>query len=218
MMIGNTNYGEFTFRGSSAASLASENPVPAAFEPIAATDGTDFIFKIGDGVRPWNDLPAFGAGGGGGGGVIGSSESWTSPTPLRASGEGGIEALGIVWGAPYSPDGGTDAGIESWSDGRLGLADPGWYAVVVSVDVRHPDTSAVTYVRCALNVGDSLAGNHETFLAPVRNGSTDVFSALINLGPVYSDGTAYIRPDVRWNTGVYTATGAQLGAHVVRLS
>jgi hypothetical protein len=69
-MIGDTNYGRAKERGGTASAMASDNPVLAAREIAASVDGTTVVVKIGDGVTPWNDLPALGGGGGGGGAYI----------------------------------------------------------------------------------------------------------------------------------------------------
>lgn len=47
----------FRLRGGSAALWASRNPVLMADEPGFETDTG--VFKIGDGVTPWNDLPGY---------------------------------------------------------------------------------------------------------------------------------------------------------------
>ena len=73
-MIGDTNHGTLTFRGATFAAVTLENPVLAAFEPHVAINGSGFVFKIGDGIRAYNDLPNLvGAGSGGGGGSGGLS-------------------------------------------------------------------------------------------------------------------------------------------------
>ncbi len=56
-MIGDTNHGTLTFRGATFAAVTLENPVLAAFEPHVAVNGSSFVFKIGDGIRAYNDLP-----------------------------------------------------------------------------------------------------------------------------------------------------------------
>lgn len=84
-MIGNTNYGTLTFRGASLVSLNADDPVLAAFEPVAATDGSSFVFKIGDGIRTWSELPEIG---GGGGGAYIEADGPTAPTG---------QADGTIW-------------------------------------------------------------------------------------------------------------------------
>lgn len=94
-MIGDTNYGELTFRGSSSLSaVEAEDPVLAAFEPHIVYDGTTPIFKIGDGIRPWSELPNLvGAGGGGGGGSGGLSVVDNLDGTLTLDGTGVVDNL-----------------------------------------------------------------------------------------------------------------------------
>jgi hypothetical protein len=70
MAIGKVRYGRLTEAGRTAAEMSSENRVLAAREFGVSVDGTTLVLKIGDGVTPWNDLPAIGGGSGGGGSYI----------------------------------------------------------------------------------------------------------------------------------------------------
>lgn len=225
MAIGKTNYGRLRQRQGTVAELASANPVLAYGEFTMTYDGTDPVLKIGDGTRTWSALPNLycadcGDGGGGGGGAYAAAETW-SDAPMRSTGEGGINHTSQTWGTPYDPDGLADPSgwIEDGGGGELTLAE-GWYHVAIALNVVFPPATAVTYCRMALNVGSSLAGNHEEIYAPAAatGGGAVSFAALMNLGPVYSDGTAYIRPDVRWTSGFYAPTTANLGVHVVKVS
>jgi hypothetical protein len=219
--IGGTNYGTLRQRQGTVASLAAANPVLSYGEFTMTYDGLDPVLKIGDGTRPWLELPNLvGSGGGGGGGTVTyrAAESWSSAA-LRVAGEGGIDEFGSTWGAPYDPDGAHDPSswIEDNGTGGLLLAE-GWYHVALSVNIVFPAATAVDYVRVGLNVGSSLAGNHQVVLAPAS--ATDdrvTFSDLVNLGPIYSDGTTTVRPSIRWTDGFYAPDDAELGAHIIRV-
>jgi hypothetical protein len=219
--IGGTNYGTLRQRQGTVASLAAANPVLSYGEFTMTYDGLDPVLKIGDGTRPWLELPNLvGSGGGGGGGTVTyrAAESWSSAA-LRVAGEGGIDEFGSTWGAPYDPDGAHDPSswIEDNGTGGLLLAE-GWYHVALSVNIVFPAATAVDYVRVGLNVGSSLAGNHQVVLAPAS--ATDdrvTFSDLVNLGPIYSDGTTFVRPSIRWTNGFYAPDDAELGAHIIRV-
>lgn len=68
--IGQVDYGRLRQRQGTVSSLGTANPVPAYGEFLVTYDGTTPVVKIGDGVRPWNDLPNIAGGGGGGGGLV----------------------------------------------------------------------------------------------------------------------------------------------------
>lgn len=57
MAIGDTNYGELSFRYGTLTALTASNPTLDRGEPIVAFSGTEIILKVGDGTRRFNDLP-----------------------------------------------------------------------------------------------------------------------------------------------------------------
>lgn len=132
-MIGDTNYGTLGFRGASLASLTAENPVLAAFEPVIATDGLDFVFKVGDGVRAWNDLPALNGTGGGGGGT-GAVEAWAYANPLVAdisTISGGMKLTPDNWAfTNYVGDLGGVGGVDQFG---WGYEQEGWYQIKFNI-------------------------------------------------------------------------------------
>lgn len=93
---------------------AVNNPILEEGEPGYEVD--TFVFKIGDGVTPWNELPAITGTGGGGSttntliGVEHDGSSW----PIRPP--GGL-AIRVHWigGSPSSPPPEGISGHDLWS-------------------------------------------------------------------------------------------------------
>lgn len=79
-------------RRGDATTAAENNPILAEGEPGWEQD--TLVFKIGDGVTPWVDLPGVGGGDGGGGGG-------TAPIGTMVM----VKKIGINW--PARPSGGT---------------------------------------------------------------------------------------------------------------
>lgn len=222
--IGQTNYGRLRQRQGTVASLGTADPVPAYGEFLVTYDGSDPVVKIGDGVRSWNDLPNLFGGGGGGGGATPPDqlESWAAtPLPLISMGgsERGISDPDIAWGTPYDPNGPpTSTFMTVGTSGKLVLAQ-GWYVVTAWVGLNFAAAAGVSYVRCAWNIGDNLAGNSEQFLPKSTNSAgQEVFQIVYSFGALYSDGTDYIRPSIRWNTGGPDPVGSVLGVVAVKIA
>lgn len=100
---------QILFRRALAEVAAANNPILADGEPGYEQDTG--LFKIGDGITHWVDLPAINGDGGGGGGV-------TLPNGSMVM----VEKAGINW--PPRPSGGTSIRVH-WVGGDVNSPPPG---------------------------------------------------------------------------------------------
>lgn len=202
-MIGDTNYGVLGFRGAAFAAITLENPVLATFEPHIALDGADFVFKVGDGVRAYNDLPALNGGGGGGyAGPIG----WGYAT--------------AAVGTPEVITGGQEIVLDNWSFtnyegvvgflggvGQFGWAydNAGWYQITfhISAGFTVGALALPEILLLDLQTYDGMVMQHEIPLSASRGFAAPSGNRLIYGATAAVTTAVYHSPDETATPGEY---------------
>lgn len=132
MAIGKTRFGRLQEAGRTASQMASENRVLGAREIAASVDGTTVVTKIGDGVRPWNELPPLG---GSGGSVVSGIVGQASAIAATVSTEtitGGRRAVFDDW--VFTDQQGEVGGVGGASQFGWGYEEEGWYQITFGIE------------------------------------------------------------------------------------
>ncbi len=187
---------------------------------VSGTGGASdpYVFSIDQAFL--EEKIAEGGGGGGSAAPIGAAEVYSTAVPYDQGFDS--EAAGSWNVAPHDPHG---AGDVSWlapngTTDRL-ILDIGWYTIDVVGYAVLPSGSTALGGRLAINCGASISGNAEvTDSFVVESSGVKVLGLTIHAGPLYSDGTAYIRPLFRWDGwgAQPLPTSAYLSVYAVKLS
>ncbi len=178
---------------------------------VSGTGGASdpYVFSIDQAFL--EEKIAEGGGGGGSAAPIGAAEVYSTAVPYDQGFDS--EAAGSWNVAPHDPHG---AGDVSW------LAPNGTTDRLI-LDRRRVllDHEPALGGRLAINCGASISGNAEvTDSFVVESSGVKVLGLTIHAGPLYSDGTAYIRPLFRWDGwgAQPLPTSAYLSVYAVKLS